>query len=85
MDKKHCVGCRNDFYNNKNELGVKECWQLKHAKMKWKIPIGFHEMPPYKNKQKQRVPDCYHEDGPNRTTWVSPSSLDDKGYLKTTK
>lgn len=27
-----CVGCRDDFYNDKNPLGVKRCWSLKSAK-----------------------------------------------------
>lgn len=83
MDKKHCVGCRSDFYNNKNEIVVKECWLFKKAKLKWKIPIGMNEFPPYRNKQKQRVPDCYHESGPNKTLWVSPKALDKDGYLRT--
>ena len=32
MQKKHCWGVRNDFYNGKNDLGVKECWSFDSKK-----------------------------------------------------
>jgi hypothetical protein len=31
--KKLCLGCREDFYNGKNSLGVKECWYFKGSKL----------------------------------------------------
>lgn len=36
---KMCRGCRDDFYNGHNELGVKRCWALKDAKVvkRWRI------------------------------------------------
>lgn len=35
----HCRGCRDDFYNGHNSLGVKRCWSLKDAKVvkRWRI------------------------------------------------
>ena len=33
-----CSGCRDDFYNGNNSLGVQECWCFKTAKVvtRWK-------------------------------------------------
>lgn len=35
----YCRGCRDDFYNDHNPLGVKRCWSLKDAKVvkRWRI------------------------------------------------
>lgn len=40
-DKQYCVGCKDDFYNSKNDLGVKECWSYEHAKVVTKYRIGW--------------------------------------------
>lgn len=32
MKEPTCAGCRNDFYNGNNDLGVTECWSRKTAK-----------------------------------------------------
>ncbi len=29
-----CYGCRQNFYNGRNELGIKQCWSLKSARLK---------------------------------------------------
>lgn len=39
MDKKHCNGCRNDFYNGNNPMGVNECWSLREARLVTKYRI----------------------------------------------
>lgn len=44
---KLCVGCRNDFYNNKNPLGIKECWHLGSAMSAQKHLVGTWDRPPY--------------------------------------
>ena len=83
MDKKYCRGCRNNFYNGNNEFGIKECWSFKDAKTVWRIPIGHWERPPYKNKRKVRVANCYYDDrGSNRTHYVDPENIDSQGYWK---
>ena len=82
MDKKHCSGCDNNFYNGNNNLGVKKCWSLKTAKLVSRITIGNWEKPPYKNKKKIKVPDCYHERGSNRTHYIDPACLTSNGYWK---
>jgi hypothetical protein len=82
MDKKHCYGCRNNFYNGNNPHGVKECWSLKDAKLEWRIPVGYWENPPYKNKKKVKVPNCKHGEGSNRTIWVKPESITKDGFWR---
>lgn len=37
---KHCAGCRDDFYNGNNPMGVKECWMLKTAKIVTRYRTG---------------------------------------------
>lgn len=60
MDKKHCSGCYNNFYNENTRYDVKECWNLKTAKLVWRIRVGnFEEPKNYKNRKAVRVPDCY--------------------------
>lgn len=29
-----CMGCRQNFYNGNNDLGIDECWSLNKAKLK---------------------------------------------------
>lgn len=82
MDKTHCKGCRNNFYNGNNNLGITECWSLKDAKLVSRIPIGNWENPPYLNKEKVKVPNCWHGEGPNRTHYVDPKNIDSKGYWR---
>lgn len=64
MDQKHCIGCRDDFYNDKNPMGVKKCWGLKTAKMVTRFRIGTWTQPtqPYAF-TKCKVPSCFHRDG----------------------
>ncbi len=62
MDRKHCVGCRQDFYNGNNDLGVQECWRLKTAKIIWRKRVSMSQRPPWKQKA-IRKPDCYWQAG----------------------
>ena len=82
MNKELCLGCDNDFYNGKNDVDVKECWSLKTAKIVKRITIGHWEEPPYLNKKKISVPDCYHKRGNQRTHYVDPNDIDSRGYWK---
>ena len=82
MDKKHCYGCDNNFYNGNNELGVKECWSFKDAKLVKRISIGHWENPPYKDKTVRTIPSCYHERGNNRQHYLSPEKIGSDGYIR---
>lgn len=81
MKKEKCKGCRNNFYNGNNSLGVSECLSFKDAKVVWRIPIGHLENPPYK-KENVRVPDCWQGEGSNRTHYIKAEALDSRGYWK---
>ena len=59
MTKKHCAGCRNNFYNGNNELGVKECWLFKTAKIVWRKEVHIDQIPPW-TQAARRFPNCYH-------------------------
>ncbi len=60
MDKKHCRGCRNNFYNGNNDLGVNECWSLKDAKLIMRKEVHINDVPPW-NQKAEKFPDCYHK------------------------
>jgi hypothetical protein len=77
-DKAKCAGCRDDFYNGKNPLGVTECWSLKSAALVKKIRIHRDERPPY-TQAPIEVYDCRHEQG---YVLVFPTALTDAGYWK---
>ena len=62
MDKKHCLGCEEDFYNDKNPLGSKVCWSLQDAKLIMRKRVGINERPPWKRKP-EKLPDCYRQKG----------------------
>lgn len=80
MDKKHCRGCRNDFFNSG---GVAGCWRLPTAILVSRIAIGHWENPPYKNKKKYRVPICWHGEGTNRIHYIDPKKdLTAEGYWR---
>ena len=80
IDKKHCIGCADNFYNANNELKIEECWNFKEAKLVPRIMIGHWENPPYKDKKIIKRLNCYHERGNNRTHYISPDKIDSNGY-----
>lgn len=57
-----CSGCRNNFYNGNNDIGVKECWSFKSAKVVTRMRVGTWQPPPY-IWNPQKVLSCYHESG----------------------
>jgi hypothetical protein len=60
--KSMCVGCRDDFYNGKNTLNVKECWNFKSAKIVSRKKVPYTLCPPWDMKP-MKVLSCYHENG----------------------
>lgn len=61
IDKKHCVGCRDNYYNGQ---GADECWLLKDAKLVTRWKLGWWTPPTSRSAfAKVRVPDCYHQPG----------------------
>jgi hypothetical protein len=61
---RRCSGCRNDFYNDKNPLGVKRCWSLDTAKLVTRYRIGTWTVPTQPGAfTKVKCLSCYHQDG----------------------
>lgn len=57
-----CAGCRDDFYNGQNPYGIKECWNLKKARIVLKKKVAISQVPPW-NQKPIRVLSCRHESG----------------------
>lgn len=77
--QRDCSGCRDDFYNGHNELGVKQCWALKDAVIVPRLLIPINVAPPYKGWKPRTVPNCYHME---RHATVKPESIDSNGDWK---
>ena len=60
--KKLCKGCRDDFYNGNNPLGVAECWCFKGAKVVMRKRVPNDLRPPW-TMTPGRTLHCKHEDG----------------------
>lgn len=68
---RYCRGCRNNFYNGNNDLGVDRCRLLDKAKVVWRKEVPMDQRPPWTQKAK-RVLSCYRRSGyvyvdPDRT------------------
>jgi len=61
-NKSMCFGCRDNFYNGNNSIGVKECWLYKTAKVVTRTRVGTWEPPPYKWIP-IKILSCYHAEG----------------------
>lgn len=55
---KLCQGCENDFYNDKNPLGVKRCWSLEGAVLVHKRFVHVDQVPPW-NQAPEATLDCH--------------------------
>ena len=60
--KKYCEDCEDDFYNNKNDFGVKECWHLKDAKLVLRKKVSVNQVPPW-NQKPIKVLSCFRQKG----------------------
>ena len=43
----YCTGCRDDFYNGKNQLGIKRCWNLEKAEVVYRKFVHYNDVPPW--------------------------------------
>ena len=66
--KKHCAGCRDNFYNHGDNSHTGECWCLKTAKMVWKKEVHIDQRPPWDQKAR-RFLNCFRRKG---YVYVSP-------------
>lgn len=56
-----CSGCKDDFYNGHNNLGIEECSSFPNAEIVKVIRIGFWERPPYRDKPIEKKLSCYRK------------------------
>ena len=44
LQKKYCVGCRDNFYNGNNPYDIQDCWCLQDVKVEWlwQVSIWTH-------------------------------------------
>jgi hypothetical protein len=81
LNIKYCSGCRNNFYNGNNNLGVSQCWSRKDGKVVWRIRIGNFERPPYKNRKKIRVASCQQSESCG-DHFIKTEALTKDGYWR---
>lgn len=55
-----CGGCRDDFYNGHNQLGVSECWSFKSAKVVDKIGYSSLHVANGPDTIKKNTLSCWH-------------------------
>lgn len=63
MDRKHCSGCRDNFYNyTPMVLNVKDgkpqCWSLPEAKLMMRKRVHINQRPPW-TQPAEKLPHCY--------------------------
>jgi hypothetical protein len=59
-----CVGCRDDFYNGQNPMGVKECWGYATAKVVQRFRLGWWITPDTPGAfEKVTTLSCHHAPG----------------------
>ena len=74
-----CSGCRDNFYNGNNDLGVARCWCLETATMVKAKDVPTDMRPPYKHIPLVSRPSCYRAKGYVR---VKPEALDSAGFWR---
>ena len=74
-----CSRCRNNFYNGNNDLGVKECWEFRSAKVEKRILIGIDERPPYDSERAAYTLSCHK---PKGAVQVRPDVLTKEGFWR---
>ena len=58
--KVQCSGCRDNFYNGNNDLGVKECWMFKDAVVVDKIAYPSIYSTGDQRQVYKKTLSCYH-------------------------
>lgn len=63
-DTKLCCGCRNNFYNGNNDLGVKRCWSADKAEIVTRFTLSINTPMHIKEAyRKEQLPSCYKRQG----------------------
>lgn len=59
----HCDGCRENFYNGNNDLGVQRCWSLDTAKVVERKFVHFNDVPPWNRQPVETTFSCHRRKG----------------------
>ncbi len=59
--KQYCGGCRNNIYNEPNNMGVTECWSLETAEVVLRKFVHVDQVPPW-NQVAERTLSCHHRE-----------------------
>lgn len=60
----NCRGCRDDFYNGHNPLGVRRCWSFEKAELVTRFRTHRDALPASKGAFTEvKVPNCYNATG----------------------
>lgn len=60
---KNCLGCRDNFYNGNNHLGVQRCWLLDTARLVRRKQVHINDVPPWWRQPVLVIPDCFRQSG----------------------
>jgi hypothetical protein len=69
--KTFCPGCRDNFYNGNNNMGITDCWMLVSAKKAMKKKVWRDDVPPWNHTPIETLT-CFRAEGywmvdPDRT------------------
>lgn len=63
-DRKHCIGCDQDFYNGRENFTGRDCWSRKDAKVVTRFKLEWWTQPDAPGAfQKVQTHDCHTERG----------------------
>jgi hypothetical protein len=62
MDKRYCIGCRDNFYNQEGNSTTGECWSLKSAMIIRRKKVSISQVPPW-NQSAGKYPSCMRCEG----------------------
>lgn len=79
IDRKHCLGCRQDFYNGNNPYGIQVCWHREGAKFDQYRLVPTDLRPPYLGLPVVSLPICYDK---ARHVKVKLGVLDEREYWR---
>jgi hypothetical protein len=62
MKQSDCTGCRENFYNGNNDLGVTRCWNFESASLILRKEVHINQVPPWTQEPIMK-PSCYRRTG----------------------
>lgn len=75
-----CSGCRNNFYNGRDNISGKNCWSLEDAQVVKRLFIHRDQIPPYKGEKLRDTLSCWYGDTGMRA--VDPEAITKEGFWK---